>query len=82
MHFLGFVIKKQNKTKQMINKKLNCSWWLLKEKPLWTPQVGETPWSVDPPAGKGQKEKQRLELQESQVNPACFIWLVSLNELL
>lgn len=34
------------------------------------------------PAGKGQKEKQRLELQESRVNPACFIWLVSLNELL
>lgn len=34
------------------------------------------------PAGKGQKEKQRLELQESRVNPACFIWLVSLNEIL
>lgn len=34
------------------------------------------------PAGKGQKEKQQLELQESRVNPACFIWLVSLNEIL
>lgn len=63
---------------------------VLKEIPLWTPQAlfGGTflSWiltSAGLPAGKGQKNNNRFESQEeSRVNPACFIWLISLIELL